>query len=90
MEYVCRGLSELSSPPELEKEKENKKLYKIYLKDAVLLVFNLIERRKSVKKINRKEQDNINIKYFEETGDTRLPPERIQYQEELRKREILE
>jgi hypothetical protein len=52
--YVCEGLSEISS--KTETEKENKKLYKIFLKDAVLLVYNLIDRRKSVKKISKREQ----------------------------------
>jgi hypothetical protein len=55
-----------------------------------LLIYNLIDRRKSVKKINKREQENINMKYYEETGDCHLPPERIKYQEELREREIKE
>lgn len=71
----------------LSNDKENKKIYRIYLKDSILLIYNLIDRRRSVTKINKREQDNINIKYFEETGEIKLPPERIKYQEELRERE---
>ena len=56
----------------------------------MLLVFNLIDRRKSVKKINKREQESINLKYFEETGENRLPPERLKYQEELKERELKE
>lgn len=46
----------------------------------MLLVYNLIDRRKSVRKISKREQENINMKYFEETGELKLPPERIKYQ----------
>ena len=56
----------------------------------MLLVFNLIDRRKSVKKINKREQESINLKYFEETGENRLPSERLKYQEELKERELKE
>lgn len=56
----------------------------------MLLVYNLIDRRKSVRKIHKREQESINIKYFEETGELKLPPERIKYQEELRERELAE
>jgi hypothetical protein len=48
----------------VESEKENKKLYKLYLKDSILLIYNLIDRRRSVKKINQREQEAINMKYF--------------------------
>lgn len=56
----------------------------------MLLLYNLIDRRKSVRKISKKEQDNINIAYFEETGELKLPAERVKYQEELRERELAE
>ncbi len=40
----------------------------MFLKDAILLVYNLIARRDSVQKYNKKATEKVNEKYFLETG----------------------
>jgi hypothetical protein len=43
-------------------------MYTLFLKESVLLIYNLISRRESVQKYSLKQFEKINTKYFEETG----------------------
>lgn len=57
--------------------KENTDFYRIYLRDTVLLVYNLLSRRESVERYMAKEQDQLDRKYLQESGKEELPAERV-------------
>ena len=56
---------------------ENTDFYKIYLRDTILLMYNLLSRRESVSRYMTKEQDELDQKYLKESGKDELPIERI-------------
>jgi len=51
-------------------QKEASNFYKIYLKDLVLLIFNLISRRESVQKFMEKQKNQADAKFLSETGQS--------------------
>ena len=72
----------------LTQSSEPKLPHRFFLRDTVLLAYNLLERRRGVLKINRKEQEATNRKYLIESGQEALPPERTAYLQDLRNQEI--
>ncbi len=59
LESLCEGFKILS---------EQNSYNQMFLKDAILLVYNLIARRDSVQKYNKKATEKVNERYFLETG----------------------
>ena len=51
-------------------QKEGSGFYKIYLKDLVLLIYNLISRRESVHKFMEKQKNQADAKFLSETGQS--------------------
>ena len=86
-EYVTIVLESLTQGLALIAQKDPRHMHRVFLKDAVLLIYNFLERRRGVIKINRKEEQAINQKYFLENGTEDLPPERVAFLDELRARE---
>lgn len=82
LQYLAEGLSQLA-----QMHKENTDFYRIYLRDATLLVYNLIARRESVERYMAKEQDQLDKKYLQESGKEELPVERIEYRKGLKEQE---
>jgi len=49
LDYLTEGLAKIAASTN-----ENGRIYRLYLKDTVLLIQNLVERRKAVAKINKR------------------------------------
>lgn len=62
-------------------------LYRIYLRDLNLLIYNLISRRESVQRFMLREKEETDKKFLAESGMLELPPERINYQRTIRELE---
>ena len=79
VEHLSDGLVMLG-----EVKEPKQQLYRFFLRDAVLLMYNLLERRRGVLKMIRKEEDSTNNKYLADSGHDVLSPERIAYLKEIK------
>ena len=82
LEYTTITLELLSEALQeyVIKHSKTKDFYNIFLKDASLLICNLLSRRESVERFMKKEKKALDKQYMEETGAQSLPAERIAYQ----------
>jgi hypothetical protein len=76
MEYITEVMTTLTEGLALVAQNSPRRLHRLFLRDALLLLYNLLERRRGVAKINRKEQELLTQKYLVENGTEELPPER--------------
>ena len=56
LEAICQGLRILA---------EQNSYKEVFLKDTILLAYNLVARRDSVQRYNKKALEKVNEKYFE-------------------------
>ena len=72
LQYLTRGLARIA-------QNDTHHLHRLFLKDSVALIYNLLERRRGCWKVLKKEEELTNQKYFIENCIEELPLERMVY-----------